>query len=578
MGWHFDDDFHRAALTMPEFPAISRSPAELFVFIRNDAVANRWAMKMGMLPWWSHEDLRLAFLRPLTGLTHWVDYKLWPRFPSLMHLHSLVWFGGVVAAATFFYRRMFPSAWVAGLAALLFATDDAHGLPAAWLANRNALIGMFFGLLTLIAHHRWRQDGWWTGAALAPLAFLLGLLSKESTLAIGAYLTAHALFLDRGTWVARLCSLIPCALIGVIWWLTYKGLGYGAVGSGWYIDPAADPAQFLQLFVTRAPLLLCWQWLVPSDLQWELSPEVAHFLWLAALGLLVIIAVALAPLVRRDRVARFWALGMILSILPACAAYPADRLLFYVGIGGMGLLAQLIASVVRKVDGAPIAAWRRLPTWAICVVLAIVHLVLAPVALARTAGYFKKYSHVLTRAADTLPTDPAARLQTVLIVNTPTYALFTYSTLTRLMYGEPYLCRTLVLGSGSCTMELSRPDERTLVIRPEGGYLAPVGGGRLVQEAERLLFDQRRAFLTLDRLYRDTTPMRVGQRVNLIGVTAEITAITDDGRPAEVAFRFAMKLENRLFRWMQWKNGSYVPFALPAVGETIILPAAMIPF
>ncbi len=578
MGWHFDDDFHRAALTMPEFPALSRSPAELFVFIEGDEVANRWAMKMGMLPWWSNEELRLAFFRPLTGLTHWVDHKLWPRFPSLMHLHSLVWLGGVVVAASFFYRRVFPSAWVAGLAALLFAVDDAHGVPAAWLANRNALIGVFFGLLTLIAHHRWRRDGWRTGAVLAPLAFLLGLLSKESTLAIGAYLTAYAIFLDRGTRVGRLCTLAPCTLIGVIWWAIYKALGYGAVGSGWYIDPVADPAQFAQAVVARAPLLLGWQWLVPSDLQWELSQRAAHVMWLATLGFLVIIAVLLAPLVRRDRVARFWTLGMVLSVLPACAAYPADRLLFFVGIGGMGLLAQLVASVVRKVDGPPMSVWRRLPERAICGVLAIVHLAMASVALARTAGYFKRYSSVITRVAHSLPSESASRLQTVLIVNTPTYALITYSTLIRLMYGEPYLCRTLVLGSGSHPTEISRPDERTLLVRPEGGYLAPAGGQQPGQEAERLLFDQWRAFQAFDRLYRDSSPMRIGRRVNLIGVTAEIIAITDDGRPAEVAFRFAMRLENRLFRWMQWKDGAYVPFALPAVGETVTLPAATVPF
>jgi len=120
-----------------------------------------------------------------------------------MHLHSLAWLGAVVVVATLFYRRMFAAAWIAGLAALLFAVDDAHGFPAVWLANRNALIGVFFGLLTLIAHDRWRRDGWWMGAVLAPLAFLLGLLSKESAVATGAYLVAYALFLDRGRWAAR---------------------------------------------------------------------------------------------------------------------------------------------------------------------------------------------------------------------------------------------------------------------------------------------------------------------------------------------------------------------------------------
>jgi len=77
-----------------------------------------------------------------------------------MHLQSLLWFAGAVVAAAVFYRRLLLPVWVAGLAALLFAIDDAHGMPAVWLANRNASIGVFFGLVALIAHDGWRRDGW----------------------------------------------------------------------------------------------------------------------------------------------------------------------------------------------------------------------------------------------------------------------------------------------------------------------------------------------------------------------------------------------------------------------------------
>jgi len=574
LGWQFDDDFHRLALTRPEFPAFSRSPAELFMFIKGDERANRWSIAAGMLPWWTSEDLRLAFYRPLTGFTHWLDYKTWPESSLLMHLHSLFWFGGVVVAAAFLYRRMLPSLWVAGLAALLFAVDDAHGLPAAWLANRNALIAVFFGLLTLIAHDRWRRDGWWMGIVLAPVALLLGLLSKESTLAIGGYLLAYALFVDRGRWVGRICSLLPCALVGIVWWIIYKEMGYGAVGSGWYIDPGAEPGQFARLVAVRAPTLLAWQWLVPSDLQWALSDQAAHIMWLAAMGFLVVIGVVLAPLVRRDALARFWMVGMVLAVLPACTAYPADRLLFFVGIGGMGLLAQLIAAVVQKVDVLPARAWSHLPARALCVVLIFIHLVMAPVALARTTEHFKSHGRVLARSAASLPSDSSARFQTVLIVNGPTYAVFTYSALIRLLYGDPYLSHTVVLGSGIRPIEIRRPDAQTLIVRAEGGFLASLGNPHPDREVEHVLFDQRLAFDTLDRLYRDHRPMTIGQRIKLMGATIEITAVTDDGRPAEAAFAFAADLENPSYRWMQWKDGEYVPFVPPAVGETMALPGA----
>jgi hypothetical protein len=268
---------------------------------------------------------------------------------------------------------------------------------------------------------------------------------------------------------------------------------------------------------------------------------------------------------------------MVLSVLPACTVFPADRLLFFVGIGGMGLLALFFATVLQNADLLPVWRWKHLTARALCVALIFIHLCAAPVCLARTAGSFKRSGHTLTEAADSLPSDLAAPFQTVLIVSSPTHASFAYSALTRLLNGRPYLSRTLVLGSGSQLIELHRPDERTLCLRPEDGFLASTGALRPGREVEQLLFDQRRAILALDWLYRDSAPMTIGRQINLLGATAEIATLTDDGRPAEVTFRFATKLESRLFRWMRWDDGAYIPFALPAVGETVTVPAATVP-
>ncbi len=578
LGWYLDDDFHRLALTRPDLPLLSRSPAELFAFVRGDEAVNHRCVVMGMLPWWSHEKLRLAFFRPVAGFTHWLDYKLWPTLPSLMHLHSLLWFGGVVVAAAFFYRRTFRCAWVAGLAALLFAVDDAHGTPAVWLANRNAVIGAFFGLFALIAHDRWRRGGRRVWAILAPLAFSIGLLSKESTVAVGAYLAAYALCLDRGSRVGRLASLVPCAGVAVLWWVAYRQLAYGTVGSGWYVDPGVDPGQFARAVLARAPILLAWQWVIPADLEWALSAKTAHVLWLAVSGLLLVGAAAMIPLLRRDPVARFWAMGMVLSVLPACTAYPDARLLFFVGLGGMGLLAQFVAGVLREWRRQPSLTWRCLPARVLGAVLVVIHLCVAPVTLARTPAFFKRVGRAAVQPAASLPAEPLAVFRTTLIVSTPSYSTFAYSALTRLLHGEPYLSRTLVLGSGGQPIAIHRPDDRTLLLHPEGGFLAYAGGAGRRGELEQLLFDQRCVMQSLDRVYRDPTRMKIGQRIGLMEVTVEITAVTDDGRPSEVACRFPFALEHPHWRWLQWKDEAYVPFPLPAVGERVTLPAATIPF
>ena len=49
-------------------------------------------LKLAMLV----ENFKVCFFRPLSTLTHWVDYLLWPDAPILMHLQSLMWFGILV--------------------------------------------------------------------------------------------------------------------------------------------------------------------------------------------------------------------------------------------------------------------------------------------------------------------------------------------------------------------------------------------------------------------------------------------------------------------------------------------------
>ncbi|UCE59164.1 MAG: hypothetical protein JSU63_17185 [Phycisphaerales bacterium] len=319
-----------------------------------------------------------------------------------------------------------------------------------------------------------------------------------------------------------------------------------------------------------------WQWLVPSNLQWMLSPQGARYLWWLAMAVLALIVVTVVPLLKRAHLARFLALGMLLAVLPACSAYPADRLLTFVGIGGMGLLAQFIGVTARERERALAPRPVRVVVPAICAVLLVIHLLIAPAHLARTAGSLADTRSALDRVATSLPSAPNAGFQTILIVNSPTYASFAYGVLSRLAQGKPYLSPTFVLGSGSRPIEIHQSDDRTLLVRPNGGFLAPVDSPHRRAEMAHILFNQRRSVETLDRLYRGSTPAAVGQRTQLLCATVEITATTEDERPAEVAFHFRSALEDPLFRWRQRGDGRYVAFEVPAVGQTLTLPPAIV--
>ena len=64
---------------------------------------------------------------------------------------------------------------------------------------------------------RWRRDKWHLGMALGPVLLAIGLCCAEAALAIGGYLVAYALFLDRGSWRVRPLTLLPYATLVLPW-------------------------------------------------------------------------------------------------------------------------------------------------------------------------------------------------------------------------------------------------------------------------------------------------------------------------------------------------------------------------
>jgi hypothetical protein len=236
-GLQLDDYAQRAALR-DRTGAAGLAPAtlDLFVFLDGDAARTRALIAHGDMPWWTLPTARVAFWRPLSALTHWLDHQLWPELPTMMHAHSLFWLAGVVAASAVLYRRLMGNTPVAGLAAALYALDAAHGFGAAWLANRNGLCAALFGALALLAHHRWRQGGGRGAMWRSCLWLACGLLSAEAAVATLAYLAAYALCLESGPRRARLLSLAPALLIVGAWRVLHRALGYGSWGTA-YVDP-----------------------------------------------------------------------------------------------------------------------------------------------------------------------------------------------------------------------------------------------------------------------------------------------------------------------------------------------------
>jgi hypothetical protein len=60
--------------------------------------------------------------------------------------------------------------------------------------------------------------------------------------------------------------------------------------------------------------------------------------------------------------------------------------------------------------------------------------------------------------------------------------------------------------------------------------------------------------------------------VRFTDLTIEVSALTKDGRPAEILAHFALPLEDPHYELMQWGDKRFVPFVPPKLGETLLLP------
>jgi hypothetical protein len=565
--WGFGDDLlHRDFLLSSTLPqALSR----LFVFL--DPGTNAAAMDLGTLPWWTLEGVRVAFWRPLAALSLWLDYQLWPHAAALMHAHSIVWYGGLCALAASLYRRLMGPGLAAGLAALLFAADVANVNSVASLASRNVLQTVSFALLTLLFHDRWREGGRRASAGLALFCLALALLSAEAGVATGAYLFAYALFLDQGTWRGRLGSLVPYAVLVFAWRLLYQSLGYGTWGADYYVDPGWEPLRFVGAILERGPLLLFGKWGIPDPAVYvALSPGARRVFWWLALSCVILVGALLVPLLRRDRVARFWGLGMALAVLPACGvSLFTGRHLFFVGLGAMGLVAQFIAGVLGRCDGLPQRrAWRG-AAW----LLLVLHVVLFPLLV------YGAKTVVASHYGSVADIGPLPGVQDVVIVNAPSPAQFFYLPSLRNLHDQPMPAHLRLLSPAHSAIAVTRLDEHTLLVRPEHGYLlapgAAVGAKQDVFPLAHAAFATR---YSEGFIRSGAFPMPLGQRVELTGMRVQVTALTDDGRPLQARVQFELPLEDPALCWLQWDwaKNAYAPFKLPQVGETVWVPGPFI--
>lgn len=533
----------------------------------------------GALSWWTYDGYRVAFWRPVASFTQWLDYRLFPQSPALMHLHSILWFGVAMLGIALLYRRIASAefdersnrslaagpVWIGGLAALMYLFDDNGYFPSLWIANRNLLISLFFGALTVLAHDRQRRRQWRPGAILAPACLLVSVLATEGGIATFAYLFAYEVALGRGPAIRRVLTLIPSAVVIVLWRLAYNLQGYGANGGGFYFDPVREPVGYAFAVLSRGPIFLGGQWTgVPADLVNYLPPVSKTLLWAVLAALTILIPFIMMPVLRVNRRARFWLIGMYLAALPVCATAPMGRAMLFIEIGAFGVVAEYVGGWLARERWRPSCGWTRHIPGTLFVVFFAVHLPLAAIGRLGAPGVTVA---VQERMAETQDLSLAGDLEAkdLIVVNAPNPVSFLYDPFERAFRGQPLPQGVRILAPGFNSVELTRTGPNRVTVRALSDSLLDCQRG---ERADFVFFYQY-----LSDVRSPAHPLHAGDRISLPRMAVEVLAVDGRGFPVEAAFEFEVPLEDASLRWLawDWDDDVYRSFVLPQAGQSVRL-------
>ena len=549
-----DDYIHQLILRgAGALPAYQQHWSALFGFVTDH---NRSALiGEGVLPWWADPELRIAFFRPVAALTHLLDAQLWPDSPWRMHLHSFAWSALALFAAYGLYLRVFAisasgptssARALARLSLLFYALEPTRAVAVGWIANRNTLVSLSLSLAAVCLHLDDLIKPRLSRKIASPVLLALAVLAGEGGVSGLAFLLAAALVLDTRPRGRALLALAPhfAAAAGLV--ALGSALGYGIDGSDGYLDPRRDLLGYIVAFPARALALISAGVGGPAadavgiyDLLW---PGLSTVMKLFSLALLLLVGYALSPLFFQSLSARYFGLSLCLALPPACVAFPADRLLTWVSVAALGVLAECAMFALRGSQQPP----RALQLAASAVLGA--RLLIAPPLLLVQAQNLSHLGDLFRRADDVITRHASVAEQVAVFVNAPEDTLVSFVLPQRAALGVPRPRALRRWAAGFSHVAITRVTAERVHVLQDGGFLK--------QHTERMLRSPR------------TRPFEVGERIAVAGMRVEVLEVTGDKRPLHVAFELEPSLR---YAFYALGAGGYRPFELPAVGTCLEL-------
>ena len=545
VGFFADDLLHVTILSGRGFTVLPIAPIDMFRFAPGDPAWTARMIRESAYPWWSDLHFRGAFFRPLSALTHILDYRLWGANPVGYHATNILLWLFVLLAAWSLIRRLAPTPRAAMLSLLVFALADARALVIVWIANRNALVATALAFAAVAAWDAYRREGRKSRAVLSWVLLGLALLGGETALGGLALLFGYEVLRlpdGRPFGARRLAWTVPFVAIAAIYVAWYKFAGYGVSGSGMYLDPATNPGVWLSAAAVRFPALLAgllWGW--PLDL-WINGGATQRTLMVGAILLLPVSIAVFTLVVRRHNALAGLALGGALALIPVTATFPSARLLLLPGLAGAVLIGAYLdeawplrsAGVLRGTAG---------------VLLGLRHVILAPLMLVYTIallnGAFRRVSDDIVSS----PWPADVRDRDVVLLNAPTWVSATYLRPYLDFAGKPFPKTSYLLNLSPYPAAITRTGPSTFDLRFHCGEM-------LTTEFERV---QR------------GSPLPAGSSVDAGLFRANVLEAGSVG-PKAVRFEFGQSLDHGPL-FVQWSYSRYLPVTIPPIGSILELPA-----
>lgn len=543
MGLFMDDYQH--LLTVDRKLDIA-TPFDAFRFAGNPETVDKY-IERGPFPWFTYPDIHLIFFRPLSSELMWLDRQLFGEQYWLYHLHSIAWYVALVALAGLLYRRYLGGA--AMLAMALFALDEAHAIPADWWSNRNALVAAVPALAGLLAHIRWREDGWRWGLPLSLLGYAFGFTGGEVALGIMPYVGMYELLGRRDALVKRTAALAPAALLSIAYLGYYKWADYGVRGSGIYLDPISEFGDFIRLAPSRLLMLLANQFVtlpieVPVGAPSLTGPLVAASMVVLALCAWLLRRAWREASPQEDRALLWMLAAAVLSTAPALATFPSGRLMTLPSLGTAPVIAMVLQWAWRHWDRKPLR-WLSRGLLTLHVGVALLFWLALPLFLsvADARGNAALEASKLDEGED------LAQVRQIAINPPDPYHAMYPAVLGRFL-GKAEPEGWNMLSMAPYPHKLTRVDERTLDLEWVDGEMLGTLFEKLVRSPKY--------------------PYQVGDKVVRGAFTAQILSMGKEG-PNKVRFVFRAPLEDKGLAFYVWEKGRFVRYTPPAIGESELL-------